>query len=449
MKFTSLALKEEELIFGFSKFPLKYGINLEVGNGRVVPEIKYFPRVGSNLKEEYISITEQVLRRAVDLGIEELQLETELTYIETGNPKLAGEIVRTQKEIIEKYAREYNLKLGFRVTVADMRDFRKPNHDEEGFNKMLETFEVVSENGADVLSIESEGGKELFNYSIIRQDILGIVTSIGLLAILDMKKLWKEIVRISRNKGVIAGGDSACAFANTAMRLASGLKNNTIPHSLAAMVRAMSASRSLVAYEEGARGPGKDCAYENIIIKAITGYPMSMEGKSSAVAHSSLVGNIAGAACDLWSNEQVENIRLFGGFGPEVFLEILYYDVKLMNKAIETGNKECLKKLMVYSDKYIDPQAFVLSPEAACLVGKEIVNGKDELTRTILAGLKAIELIENEKMLNLSKSEKRFIANAKDKLEEILKEPGKNVESYLEKQKQNLREMRIEDYFKD
>ncbi|MEM0003087.1 MAG: methyltransferase MtaB domain-containing protein, partial [Thermoproteota archaeon] len=159
----------EEIKFGFSKFPLKYGINLEVGNGKVIPEIKYFPRVKEDLKEEYINITKEVLNRAVDLGIKDLQLETELTYVETGNPKLAGEIVRSQRDIIEKYAKEYNINLGLRVTIADMRDFRKEKHDEESFTKMLETFEEVSKNGADVLSIESEGGKELFNYSIIRQ----------------------------------------------------------------------------------------------------------------------------------------------------------------------------------------------------------------------------------------------------------------------------------------
>jgi hypothetical protein len=28
--------------------------------------------------------------------------------------------------------------------------------------------------------------------------------------------------------------------------------------------------------------PGKDCGYENPILKAITGFPMAMEGKTSA-----------------------------------------------------------------------------------------------------------------------------------------------------------------------
>ena len=447
MKFSRTNLSLEEIKYGFSKFPLKYGINLEIGRGKVVPEIKYFPRIKESLKEEYTNITKEILNRAVDLGVRDLQLETELTYVETGDPKLAGEIVRIQKEIMENYAKEYNINLGLRVTVADMRDFRKVKHDEEGFSKMLETFEEVSKNGADVLSIESEGGKELFNYAIIRQDILGIVTSLGLLSALDMKRLWKEIVKIAKRNNVIAGGDSACAFGNTAMRLAGGIKSNNIPHTLAAVVRSMSASRSLVAYEEGAVGPGKDCAYENVIIKAITGYPMSMEGKSSAVAHSSLVGNIAAATCDLWSNEQVENVRLFGGYGPEVFLEILYYDTKLMNKAIESGNQDCLKEILIESDKYSDPQAYVLSPDIALEIGKTIVSEEDTLLRTIFAGVRLVELMMKEEKLKLNRSEKRFLEIMKNKLEEISKEPHKKVEQALQIYEQKISEYRLKDYF--
>jgi len=447
MKFSRTNLSLEEIKYGFSKFPLKYGINLEIGRGKVVPEIKYFPRIKESLKEEYTNITKEILNRAVDLGVRDLQLETELTYVETGDPKLAGEIVRIQKEIMENYAKEYNINLGLRVTVADMRDFRKVKHDEEGFSKMLETFEEVSKNGADVLSIESEGGKELFNYAIIRQDILGIVTSLGLLSALDMKRLWKEIVKIAKRNNVIAGGDSACAFGNTAMRLAGGIKSNTIPHTLAAVVRSMSASRSLVAYEEGAVGPGKDCAYENVIIKAITGYPMSMEGKSSAVAHSSLVGNIAAATCDLWSNEQVENVRLFGGYGPEVFLEILHYDTKLMNKAIESGNQDCLKEILIESDKYSDPQAYVLSPDIALEIGKTIVSEEDTLLRTIFAGVRLVELMMKEEKLKLNRSEKRFLEIMKNKLEEISKEPHKKVEQALQIYEQKISEYRLKDYF--
>ncbi|MCX8189410.1 MAG: methanol--corrinoid methyltransferase [Nitrososphaeria archaeon] len=446
MKFSRLEYTPKDIVFGFSKKFLRYGIDLEVGNGLVVPEIKYFPRVEKNVMEEYKHITEQLLKRAVALGTESLQLETELTYLEMEDKKLVAELINLQKSMIERYAKEHGLHVGYRVTVADIRDFGKPRHDEESFNKMMEIFELASSNGADVLSIESEGGKELFNYSIIRQDLTGIVSSLGYLATFDMKRLWKNIVSIAKNKSILAGGDSACAFANTAMKIAGGLKDNMIPHSLASIVRVMSACRSLIAFEEGATGPGKDCAYENVYLKVITGCPMSMEGKSSAVAHSSLVGNIIAATCDLWSNEQVENIKLFGGYGPEVFLEILHYDTKLMNMAIAGGQQYCLRDLMIKSDKLLNPQAFVLSPDIVYEISKVIVGEKDELSRTVASAIKAIELMSNEEKLNLSKGEKRFIEMAKRKLEEIYSSPSQKVEKALEQYVGKVEKLRVKDY---
>jgi methanol--5-hydroxybenzimidazolylcobamide Co-methyltransferase len=72
----------------------------------------------------------------------------------------------------------------------------------------------------------------------------------------------------------VPGGDTACGFANTEMQLA---QQKMLPEVLAAVVRAMSAVRSLVAFEPGAIGPSKGCAYEGPVIKAITGCPISTE----------------------------------------------------------------------------------------------------------------------------------------------------------------------------
>jgi len=49
-----------------------------------------------------------------------------------------------------------------------------------------------------------------------------------------------------------------------------------IPRVFAAVVRAVSAVRSLVAYECGAVGPGRDCGYENPFLKPIF---YSLEGR--------------------------------------------------------------------------------------------------------------------------------------------------------------------------
>ena len=103
--------------------------------------------------------------------------------------------------------------------------------------------------------------------------------------------------------------------------------------------------RTLVALEEGAVGPDKDCGYEGPFLKAITGTPISMEGKTSAGAHFSPLGNIAACCADLWSNESVQNIKLLSGMAPIVYLEQLEYDVRLMNQALKAG-----KSITVISD---------------------------------------------------------------------------------------------------
>jgi hypothetical protein len=43
--FKKLAFEEPtDLIFGKSKTPLSYGFDLVVGKGKVIPEIKFFPK---------------------------------------------------------------------------------------------------------------------------------------------------------------------------------------------------------------------------------------------------------------------------------------------------------------------------------------------------------------------------------------------------------------------
>ncbi len=99
----------------------------------------------------------------------------------------------------------------------------------------------------------------------------------------------------------------------------------------------MAVPRSLVAFEQGAIGPSKDCAYEGPYLKAITGFPISLEGAEAAVAHLSPIGNIAKAVPDLWSNESVNNIKLLGGMAPTVSVEQLIYATRLMNSASSHG----------------------------------------------------------------------------------------------------------------
>ena len=121
---------------------------------------------------------------------------------------------------------------------------------------LFRSFEQSAEAGADVLSIESVGGKEVHDKALVFADMPGIAFALGVLAPRDMAYLWARIRDDLRRTipASSAGGDSACGFANTAMQLAG---QKMLPEVLAAVVRAMSAARALCAFEQGAVGPRK------------------------------------------------------------------------------------------------------------------------------------------------------------------------------------------------
>jgi methanol--5-hydroxybenzimidazolylcobamide Co-methyltransferase len=194
--------------------------------------------------------------------------------------------------------------------------------------------------------------------------------------------------------------------------------------------------RMLVAIEQGAKGPDKDCGYEGPFLKAISGIPISMEGKTAARAHFSPLGNIAAACADLWSNESVQNIKLLAGMAPTVYFEQLEYDTRLMNQAVKGGKKDILQlqQLFVESDTYYDPQAFILSPHNVIEISKEIVKGQDYINATKKGCLKGLSLVENAlfegKLLN-DKKEESWIEILKTDIESIPTNESEFIESIL------------------
>jgi len=450
--FTSVEISDpKKLVFGKAKKPLRYGFDLEIGNGYVVPELKYFPKP-ERLKDEassvavYQEITEQVLKHAINLGAERLQLETELPAILTENAQWGASVTHKQIEIMEKYHDEYGLKIGYRATIADLRNVKKGGLRDGFFHTVMDSFEANAEAGAHLVSIESFGGKEIIGHAIVHGDIGGVIFATGILGSIDVAFLWENIVNVVKNKSIPAG-DTACAHANSTMILANGLVNRMISHVFSAVVRAISAVRSLAAYEAGALGPGKDCGYENIIIKAITGYPMSMEGKTSACAHTSLVGNIALAAADLWSNESVEHIRLFAGMAPVVFFEMLNYDCEMLNASIELGKVDELEGIIVHSNAFKDPQALVLTLESAVRIGKAIVVKKDYYHRSINAAKEAIAIIEeNKEKLKLPKMELLYLKKIKNDLNNLPDDEESFIESKVAYYKKEVSEFTPDNY---
>jgi methanol---5-hydroxybenzimidazolylcobamide Co-methyltransferase len=429
--FSTLAYTAAEpLLYGVSLHPLSCGLGLTIGSGLVYPEVNFTlppidinPNTWLEVLAHYAQMASDILRRAASLSAPGLVLEFELLPAMTERPEWGAEITALLKQQMRTYHEKYNLPCALRVTPTDLRDQVKPPQLRTGhaWEQVQQSLELCAEAGADILSIESVGGKEVHDQALMYGDFQGIVFALGILAPRDMAWLWHQIGEVcDQYPGVVPGGDSACGFANTAMQLA---HQKMLPEVLAAVVRAMSAVRSLTAFEQGAVGPSKDCAYEGPVLKAITGFPISMEGKSASCAHFSPLGNIAAGMCDLWSNESVQNVRLLSGNAPEVFTELLTYDCRLMNAAAAThGGALQMRNWMTASDQWLSPQAAVLSPDATMKIATAIVNADTPYHRTIAAGRAAVDVLNDgtqQGKLRLSKKEQQWLTRIDEALEEF------------------------------
>jgi len=433
-KFTGLAYKTpDDVVFGEAPYPVSAGFGVTIGAGQVLPEVDFTlptmtiaPNTWENVQTQFQQMTKGVLARATQLDCQALGLEIEHLYELTTNPEWGSAITRQAKSIMEDAFHKHGIRSTLRVTVADVREAERPPkmRTGSGFKKILESMEKCAAAGADILTIESTGGKELFDKAIMKGDIQSILYSLGVLGCNDMRHLWRHITAIADEHQVIPGGDSACAFANTSMQLAN---QNYVPKVLAALVRAVSSVRTLCAFEEGAIGPGKDCGYENPVMKIIAGVPIAMEGKSAACAHSSPLGNIASAVCDFWTNESVQNVRLLGGQAPDVFTEMLIYDCRLMNTAQDMHQAKTLRKLLVESDRHRDPQALFLDPDICFGLAEAIVSESEDYQRVLAAArfaCNAMREATKNKTAHISAVEAKWLDRIEKTVSEMPEDPA-------------------------
>jgi methanol--5-hydroxybenzimidazolylcobamide Co-methyltransferase len=395
--------KPADLLFGTSPKPLTTRRGLTIGGGLVYPELNFtlptmFVEAGTmpEVRQHYRDIITGACQRAVELEAPGLVVEFETLPPMTENPAWGIELTQILLDGMASAHAKHGLKSVLRITPNDTREMERPPRMRSGqfYEAMLQTFDGCAAAGAELLSIESVGGKEVHDEALMNGDIRGVLFALCIMGVRDMRFLWTQLDQIARKHGVHCAGDTACGFGNTAMVLA---EQRMIPRVFAAVVRAVTAVRTLVGYECGAVGPGKDCGYENPILKAITGFPMAMEGKTSACAHLSPLGNIAAATCDTWSNESVQNIKLLGGMAPTCYLEQLIYDCRLMNQALADGRDAALlyRKWMVNSDARLDPQAYVLTPESVIAIAQAIVRAPTALESGKAAALTAIGLLRD------------------------------------------------------
>jgi methanol--5-hydroxybenzimidazolylcobamide Co-methyltransferase len=432
----------EEMIFGTAKNPVTTKRGIVIGGGYVHPELVAHPRPGSEktmktLLREYERANGDALERMTIIGHPTIQIENEHIFQMTHNPKWGGEIAAQSAKQMDEYLEKYGLKASYRSTIADLR---KPDmvhmRTSDYTNEVIASFKECSKY-ADIVSIESMGGKEIFDHAIIRNDIAGILFGIGVLGAIDMEWMWTQIVEIAKGNNCIPGGDTNCSEANTAMFMAGGMTSKDVPHVIAGLARAVAASRTMTAYECGATGPTKDCAYEDPIIKAMTGVPIATEGKTSACAHSDLAGNLIMAVCDLWSNEAVEYHDMFGATTTSVFAEILGYDVAQLNTAIELGYQQQMKEILVNSDRYRDSHSLVVSPDNAWEVGNAIVSerGTSNYASARAGAMKAGEIILGDAQMKLTALEKDALETAINDMEALPDAEGDFIDMCLDKYK--------------
>lgn len=391
----------DDFVYGRARFPVTTKNGLVIGGGQVYPELNFTlppmlitQATMPEVLKQYREIIEDASKRARDLFIPGFVAEIELLPPTTYNPDWGIEITKVVREELDRQEAKYGLKGAIRLTPVDIREDKNSPHMWNGshWDMLMRTFHGGAMAGADFLAIESIGGKDVHDDAILYCELDKSIFALSILGARDMSRLWKAIKETADSTGSIASGDTACGFANTAMVLAD---RGMVPKIFSAVVRVVSAVRSLVAIEEGAVGPHKDCGYEGVYVKAISGIPVSLEGKSSACAHFSPVGNIAACVTDLWSNESVQNIKLLGGMAPTVSMEQLAYDCRLMNMASSKGHHHALtlRDWLSESDACHDPQALVLRPDVVVDISRKIIKENTPFKRSMVAARAALETL--------------------------------------------------------
>ncbi len=432
--------RPEDLTYGIAPKPVTCGNGLVVGGGKVFPEVNLTlpPMTIDEAKMAeicglYRKAVQEVLERADALQVGGLMLEFEHLPPMTHRPEWGARITRVLREALDEGIRKYGLNLALRVTPVDIREPQegKMVNVEQETATLLESFRLCAEAGADLLAIESTGGKEVTDSALMECDLAGMIKGLAVIGAPDCFALWKEIARIAATapRPCVASGDTACGFANTAMVLAD---RGFIPRVFSAVVRSMSVVRSLPAFLAGGVGPGKDCGYENIVCKAITGAPVAMEGRGATFAHLSPIGNVAAVSADLWSNESIEITRTLSGSAVVASFEALVYDCRLLNTARERGGEAGARNLrdwLALSDSQLDPQAWVLTPEFSIELAKINVDSAtpyEAARRSAAATLEGIARAIAAKKLALPGQELSWVDNLRQDVD-ALPEKGEDL----------------------
>lgn len=145
----------------------------------------------SEVKKIYSEMINGVLKRAKELYAPGIVIEFETLPPMTENPKWGIEINKILLDAMQEYNVKYGLKSALRITPNDIREINRPPIMRSGriWEAMLETFEGCARDGADFLSIESTGGKEINDDALVNAEIQKVIFSLGVLGARDMQCL--------------------------------------------------------------------------------------------------------------------------------------------------------------------------------------------------------------------------------------------------------------------
>jgi methanol---5-hydroxybenzimidazolylcobamide Co-methyltransferase len=180
MKYRKLAIESSEnLCFGSAPILLTTRHGLRIGGGLVYPELNFtlppMEVVATTMpvvKRHYHDIITDALRRAAELEAPCVVIEFETLPPMTATPAYGLEIVQILLAGMEEARAKYGLKTVLRMTPNDNREFARPPimRSGEHLERMLELFEASAKAGAELLSIESVGGKELHDEALMQCD---------------------------------------------------------------------------------------------------------------------------------------------------------------------------------------------------------------------------------------------------------------------------------------
>ncbi|HML47271.1 MAG TPA: methyltransferase MtaB domain-containing protein, partial [Clostridia bacterium] len=231
-----------DFVYGKALSPVALKNGMTIGGGTLYPEINFtlppmlitketLPEVLAHYKE----IITGVCQRARELNAPGFVAEIETLPPMTFEPSWGIEVCKTVVDIVKEYEAKHGVKGAVRITPNDIREGEDLAHMWHGrhWDAIVETFEGCAKAGADLLSIESIGGKEVHDEAVLYCDLPKSIFALSVLGCADMERLWTQIAAIAGQTGAIAAGDTACGFANTAMVLAD---KNYIPRVFAAAV---------------------------------------------------------------------------------------------------------------------------------------------------------------------------------------------------------------------